>query len=207
MSIGSLIEAQGSLYVVDTAAETPAGAAGAGTFLYFEEAIPRFVWSSAVGTFDPTRGGIYDVSDRRQCRFKLRSATTWEQLIVAEAADAEVVGNFRSENAIIGPQALSVITIELGDWDMDADQTLQVSLGSIAAEDVRQVQVIIRDDNDDFRTDLLSVTTGSVDGNWRLDLLTDDNLELFRDTGGGYDNGNFDATSYNRGWATVWYVE
>src|SRR6056297_741154 len=77
VSVGSLIESQGSLYKVDTAAETPTGTATAGAYLFFDDSTSSFVWSSTAGTYDPARGGIYDVSDRRQCRWILTSSTDW----------------------------------------------------------------------------------------------------------------------------------
>ncbi len=104
-----------------------------------------------------------------------------------------------------GAAEMQVKVIELGDWNMDSTQVLQVSLGGVPAANVRQVHVIIRDNDDNFRTDLLAGTAGAVSAHWRLDLLTDNNLELIRDTGGAYDNANFNSTSYNRGWATIWY--
>jgi hypothetical protein len=79
VSVGSIIESQGSLYKVDTAAVTPTGTATAGAYLFFDDSVPGFVWSATAGTYDPARGGIYDASDRRQCRFYLTSSTTFRQ--------------------------------------------------------------------------------------------------------------------------------
>src|SRR6056297_747670 len=99
VSVGSLIESQGSLYKVDTAAETPTGTATAGAYLFFDDSVPGFVWSTTPGTYDPARGGIYDGSDRRQCRWRLLSSTTFELLAVSEYSpvrfdgDVNVAGN------------------------------------------------------------------------------------------------------------------
>lgn len=70
VSVGSIIESQGSLYKVDTAAETPTGTASAGAYLFFDDSVPGFVWSATPGTYDPARGGVYDASDRRQCKWQ-----------------------------------------------------------------------------------------------------------------------------------------
>jgi hypothetical protein len=87
VSVGSIIESQGSLYKVDTAAVTPTGTATAGAYLFFDDAVPGFVWSVTPGTYDPARGGIYDASDRRQCRFYLTSGTEWLRVVADEGDD------------------------------------------------------------------------------------------------------------------------
>jgi len=87
VSVGSLIEANGSIYAVSGSAETPSGTAEDGAYLFFDPSSESFVWSTTAGTYDAALGGIYDASDRRQCRFKLNSDTTWNQ-IVATAGDS-----------------------------------------------------------------------------------------------------------------------
>lgn len=77
VSIGSVIEAEGSIYVVDTAAVTPSGTAEDGAYLFFDPSGPSFAWSTTPGTYDAERGGIYDGSDRRQCGWVLASPTTF----------------------------------------------------------------------------------------------------------------------------------
>lgn len=102
VSVGSLIESQGSLYVVDTAAFTPTGPPVGGAYLFFDDGVPGFAWSAVAGTFDPTRGGIYDGSDRRQCRFRLRSPTAWDQLLQPESGDVLAEGNLKSGALVRG---------------------------------------------------------------------------------------------------------
>src|SRR6056297_2344578 len=96
VSVGSLIESQGSLYKVDTAAETPTGSATAGAYLFFDDSVPGFVWSSTAGTYDPARGGIYDVSDRRQCKWILTSSTDW-----IEKGTADVMNTQNGAGALV----------------------------------------------------------------------------------------------------------
>jgi hypothetical protein len=93
VSVGSLIESQGSIYQVATAAETPTGTAQDGAYLFFDDSVPGFVWSNTAGTYDPTRGGIYDGSDRRQCRFRLSSATTYDVLVTPVTGSAVFDGD------------------------------------------------------------------------------------------------------------------
>ena len=102
VSIGSLIESEGSIYAVDTAAETPTGSAVDGAYLFFDASVPGFVWSSTAGTYDATRGGLYDGSDRRQCRFRLKSSTTWDVLLFPESPDVAIEGNLTVDSDIFG---------------------------------------------------------------------------------------------------------
>ena len=79
VSIGSRIEANGSIFTV-SALMTPSGSAVAGAYLFYEPSGSTFAWSTTPGTYDPTKGGFYNVGGQRQCRFRLRSSTTWEVL-------------------------------------------------------------------------------------------------------------------------------
>jgi hypothetical protein len=109
VSVGSLIESQGSIYQVATPAETPTGTAQDGAYLFFDDSIPGFVWSNTAGTYDPTRGGIYDGSDRRQCRFRLSSATTYDVLVtpvtgsVVFDGDVSIDGNANINGTLDAP--------------------------------------------------------------------------------------------------------
>ena len=100
VSIGSLIEANGSIYAVSGSAETPTGTAEDGAYLFFDPSGPSFAWSTTPGTYDATLGGIYDASDRRQCRFRLKSATTWDVLLVPESPDLAIEGDLTVEGTV-----------------------------------------------------------------------------------------------------------
>lgn len=75
VSVGSIIEANGSLYVVEGSAYDPSGTQTDGAFLFFDDSVPGFVWSTTEGEYDPDRGGFYDASDRRQCRWQVSGTT------------------------------------------------------------------------------------------------------------------------------------
>ena len=83
VSIGSQIEANGVLFVVEFL-ETPTGSAQDGAYLFFDSSVRAFVWSTVAGTYDAVKKGVYDGSDRRQCRFILRSSTEWVQILEAD---------------------------------------------------------------------------------------------------------------------------
>ena len=97
--------------------------------------------------------------------------------------------------------------ISIGDWDMDSTANLNVNHNLSATEykTIRNIQVTIRDDNDDEYFDLSQDTgnAGIVNGGfyWNSTKIT-----LGRTTGGAFDNSSFDATaSFNRGWIRFQY--
>jgi hypothetical protein len=109
VSVGSLIESQGSVYAVETAAETPNGAPPSdGDYLFFDDTLEQFVWSSLAGTYDPTRGGVYDASDRRQCRYRMKSATEWDLII-----DRSAIGPTRFLDSIFDQNGHEVVGMHI----------------------------------------------------------------------------------------------
>lgn len=94
--------------------------------------------------------------------------------------------------------------VEIGDWDMDASNTKAVAHG-LTLSKIRTIQIMVRDD---AGTTQYSNEAGSLLSVWALSIgATDINL-THSDTGGaGFDSTNFNATSYNRGWVTIDYVD
>lgn len=101
--------------------------------------------------------------------------------------------------------------IEIGDWNMDSDIgiTVDTGLGSDYKK-IRSVSVIIRnnDDSDYYPLDAFVNGTDPYLLNGGItQFLNTGGVYLRRRTGGLFDNSNFDSTSYNRGWLTIWYEE
>lgn len=96
--------------------------------------------------------------------------------------------------------------LEIGDWNMDLISNKFVAHG-VTGANIRCVSAIVRPDSGTSRYALTpgSITTAAeVDGwisSWDATLV---NLDIR--VGGAFDNTNFDSTSYNRGWVTIWYV-
>ncbi len=183
VSIGSLIESQGSVYEVTGSLFTPTGSAVAGAYLFFDDTVPGFAWSTTRGTWDATRGGWYDGSDRRQCRLRLMSATEWYDLNNGP------------------PGSIEKKIIEMGDWNMDSTASITVAHGLTLA-DIREVSVQMRDDaaTTHYQWSYDNVAAGffTTDGT---------NVTLVRTAAGVFDSTNFDATSFNRGWIIIrWKV-
>jgi len=98
-----------------------------------------------------------------------------------------------------GSGVLSHKVINIGDWNMDSTAGVAVAHGLTFAN-IRYAQAFIRNDNDD---NYHPIDYGSPDGYVTLNAT---NVVLGRNENKGFDNANYDATSFNRGWAIVWYV-
>jgi len=91
---------------------------------------------------------------------------------------------------------LNVKILNIGDWDMDATGTVNVAHGLLLS-DVRSWEVsIIRDDSLNYAK---LMTSGSTEIN-----TTD--VTLRRVLAGAFDNTDYDATTFNRGFITIWHV-
>lgn len=106
----------------------------------------------------------------------------------------------------VGGNALNVKTIDIGDWDMVATPGVSVVHG-LDRTKIRSVQCIIRDDVDaESHTIPATSTSGTVFEGW-ISTISATTVLLSRRGGGDFDNTNFDSTSYNRGWITIWYED
>ena len=92
---------------------------------------------------------------------------------------------------------------EIGDWNMDLIDSVQVSHGLSDFKKIRHMSAIIRDDSDSPYYSLEgSDQTGAAGG---IIYVSGANITLERVAGGKFDGANFNATSYNRGWVMIWY--
>ena len=81
---------------------------------------------------------------------------------------------------------------------MDADAGVNVAHGLTLAN-IRSISVIIRRDDDALYSPIDRLERGNID-------MDGTNVLLTRINAAGWDNVNYDATSYNRGWITLHYV-
>lgn len=95
--------------------------------------------------------------------------------------------------------------IEIGDWDMDANQQKAVAHG-LTLSKIRTVSTMIRDD---AGTNQLPLNGGAGVGNennaGNVDSIDATNVNLYRVVGSLFDSTNYNATGYNRGWVTIEY--
>jgi len=96
--------------------------------------------------------------------------------------------------------------VNIGDWDMDADQFKIVTHGIADYKKIRTVEAIIRDDSDvSYNNINVGSPTGIAGGG--VNTITSTSVYLGRVTGGIFDAATYDSTSYNRGYVTIGYVE
>ena len=111
-----------------------------------------------------------------------------------------------------GGNALLTKVVTIGDWNMSNAtgtdfKNVAHGLGG-SWKNVRAVDVIIRNDMDTIYYNLYR----HIDNPDPLTLgggitsFDSTNVELYRRTGGIFDGASFNATSYNRGWITIWYT-
>ena len=103
---------------------------------------------------------------------------------------------------------LNTITIDIGDWDMNADDTTTVSHGLTASKIRTAIVTIINDASNDWvnlivsEANDVSTTTSSTLIRWNSTQFT-----LSRARGGFFDSVLHDSTSFNRGWITIQYTD
>ena len=94
--------------------------------------------------------------------------------------------------------------VDIGDWNMDANNAVSV-LHGLGADNIRSVTGFVRDDSSFLRYPIPHVlTTGTND--LVIDSISATAVGLFRRTNGVFDSTNFNATSFNRGWLVITYL-
>ncbi len=195
VKVGSVFEDNGAIFIVETSDITPTGYAGITNsttfYLYYDESGEVFIYSNTVPVWNDALQGWYTGNDRAFfSMFKDSGGTLYQ-----------------TKNRLEGASRLLSKVIPIGDWDMDADNFVTVAHG-LDFTKIRSVDVIIRKDNDSGYLPLAflgNITTGVMDGGWVLvDAVS--GVTLNRRIGGNFDGGNFNSTSFNRGWITIWYV-
>jgi hypothetical protein len=94
--------------------------------------------------------------------------------------------------------------INIGDWDMDATATVTSAHG-VTASKIRGVSAIIVDD---AATNYYPVTPrGTIATDVYISYYNATDVVLERKAGSGFDHTDFNATSYNRGWVVIEYID
>lgn len=96
--------------------------------------------------------------------------------------------------------------IEIGDWNMDSTASVNIAHGISNHTKIRNITVIIISDLGAIENlSSCDAGTGVSDGWWVNTGAS--TVALIRRSGGNFDNVFHDATSFNRGFVTIWYVE
>lgn len=147
---------------------------------------------------------------------KATSATTLGDSLISESGSAitingtaEIQDGFRT--AATGPYFKTII-LEIGDWDMDSTISVTVAHG-LDSTTIVAISVMIIPDADaslpNYRYPIQEGNGGGAEyDNPQGGVRISDNLVgIRRRTGGFFDGVDFNATSFNRGWIYVTYME
>lgn len=148
---------------------------------------------------------LQDVTDAGLANTTTSMAATL--VSVADSAGDYTATNVEGVLAEIATKTadLNTIIVDIGDWDMDADATATISHG-ITQTKIRAVNVLIRDDTS---TNVYDFNAGNTtETTIRSIRLTSTSVVLARGTSGLFDNTSYNtATSYNRGWVVIQYID
>lgn len=98
---------------------------------------------------------------------------------------------------------LNTKIVDIGDWNMSTTAILNTVAHGLTLSKIRTVTVLIRNDPDNNYTDFLAdANSGTGDHYIAIDST---NITLSR--ADFFNDGNYVATSYNRGWVTIQYTD
>jgi len=198
---GSVIDINGGWFYTDSDTNISdngtAWAALATSSIFYVYAVgggtDEFQYSTTVPAYSSELGGWYNGTDRAIIiAFKDGSDNFADYGIYGIDNDRDGVFLLRKE-------------VDIGDWDMDASSGPSVAHGlGVLWLNTRMISVIIRDDADTERIPVsqFSEPTGYAA---EVKVMTSTVLVLTREAGGSFDGVLYNATSYNRGWITIWY--
>jgi hypothetical protein len=102
-------------------------------------------------------------------------------------------------------QAKPPIIIDIGDWNMDSTDTVNVPHGlSTDYKKIRSISVVIRDDADSvYFTMPTGVSPSNGDNQFFVSNINSSTIDIQRVNSGIFDDTGFNATGFNRGWITI----
>lgn len=124
-----------------------------------------------------------------------------EKATTAEAQAGTTDKNVTADLLLPFTGGLLTTVIEIGDWDMTVG-TATVAHG-LTLSKIRSISIMIRRDDAAAQYPLDSVAISTIVGQGGIGSLSTTQITLYRLTGGIFDDANFSATSYNRGWIII----
>lgn len=175
----------------DAAIKTVIKAEGNVTFGNGTTNTPNVIFDDSV---NDTQASMDVISERFRIFTSYRGAAAVEQIkIDCSTNDITTEGNVNGLKSKI---------VDIGDWNMDTTTTANVAHG-LTLSKIRTIDVMIRNDIDTIYYPLNHNPSTGISGYYLADAT---NVIMSRVAGGFFDNASYDATSYNRGWITIWYV-
>lgn len=200
VAAGGVIEVNGALYEFDTE-EAISGSPSDGTVYVMVVPSGDSITAQFTNTspaWSDSKQGWYDSTGN----YRYVARMTLDSGSYANKIRYLISDMLRNEGA---SNILHTKIIEIGDWDMDADWNKEVEHG-LSKLKIRSVQVTIRRDDDLMLINLAAPYSGSGadTGSYSIQESV---IMLSRVTGGLFDSTTFDATSFNRGWVIIQYVD
>ena len=210
---GSVFELTGSIYSCSDAVaiSLATGTASADVAVYYV-AIPSAGGTTCTFTMDDTaptwvdaKQGFYasaaSVSRYLGGAYIGTAATYYTKFIYAP----DMLSGYLLPHGKTRPLLKKVL--EIGEWNMQADNTADATHGVIHAQ-IRYAYALIRNDEDTKRSPIWqNLDTGGSGGTLSIRSATSD-IQLSRTAGGVYDNVAYNATAgtvANRGWIIIEY--
>jgi hypothetical protein len=204
VKVGSIFDNNGTLYRVITADETPTGYVGlpsdAKFYLYFDASATGFIYSGTVPTWNDALQGWYNGNDRALFSMYKDTAASPAQPY-ANKVQLKQKGNLGYSTIDNTPLLTKII--QIGDWNMDTTLGVTIAHGLANFLNIRKISVMIIQDGSGNIEDFNAFIATS--GGRRRISATSANIVLERDTGGVFDDPLYDATSFNRGFITIYY--
>jgi len=203
IAAGSTLDVNGACCVF-SAAESITGWAGIAisTDVYIKVVVTGAVvtaeFTTDAPTWSATKQGWYDGNDRYIGGLYKDASSNYTIKWLYPENPGDPVNQEMIREGETRPLLEKVI--EIGDWNMDLTAALNVAHGIPNWENIRDCQVLIR--NDAANENKMLGYYGEANTFFKVKAT---NIELYRATGGVWDNANYDSTSFNRGWIYIRY--
>ena len=211
INAGSVVEMGGSLFQF-TSTEAIGGTFTTSNpnYIYLTSSSSSLTASatSTAPTWSIAKQGWYDAGGTKRCVGGCASNRDDKWLYIGRnrGVGIEEVGTGLEVDGIkeqgAGTHEMKCKVIDIGDWNMDstAEKSVAHGLGTNFIN-IRMILVQIINDEATVIADFLSTDarTGVIC------YANSTNIVLTRAGGGSFDGVNYNATSYNRGWVTIWY--
>ncbi len=130
-----------------------------------------------------------------------------EAIVDAEGRATRRMTEYLELNAALVNQKRTEI-IELGDWNMDTTTDIDVAHGLEYSDIIGiETEVLIRNDADTAKDSIgTGVDATDTTPQGYVGTIDSTNINIVRLTGGKFDDAAYNATSYNRGWLIITYI-
>ncbi len=213
IAAGSLAEVAGTLFKL-TVEEAITGWGGVAVGAAYIKLVPAGTdpdtvtaeFTDTAPTWSDAKQGWYGTAAAANHKYigglhRVDAATYYNKYLITKQVGFVSGLGFRKE--LIDGTFLKTKIIEIGDWNMDANTNKDVTHG-LEKSKIRRTSYIIRDDNDTYMYAVVYVdgVGTSLLGIAYIDATV---IRLTRVLNSTFDSVDFDSTTYNRGWVTIYY--